>query len=231
MIGVSEYLVRYGLMGHVGRFPAAAEVDGSLERGAAVVIRTDRGLEMGEVLVRLAAGGSGETRGDETAPAPADSDHPCLLHEASPLDAEAARCAGEARDERYARCVQVLREGNWPIELVDVEPLLDRTTTVLHFVGPLDLDFARLRAHFRTLCELDVVFEPVGSAAVSGGPSRGGEPSSGCGDCAGGGCGSGRSTGGAGEPAAAGCGAASHGGCTSCAVSKWRDEFRTRVPS
>ncbi len=47
------YLVRYGLMGHVGRFPLdlGARLEAKIERGQAVVILTDRGVELGEVLV------------------------------------------------------------------------------------------------------------------------------------------------------------------------------------
>ena len=50
-----DYLVRYGLMGHVGRFSLDPETDQEPQRGHTVVIRTDRGLELGEVLARLAA--------------------------------------------------------------------------------------------------------------------------------------------------------------------------------
>src|SRR4051812_42126306 len=70
------YLVRYGLMGHVGRFALDPDGDEVPRRGQSVVIRTDRGLELGEVLTHLAAppprtpaketsGG----RGEEQAPA------------------------------------------------------------------------------------------------------------------------------------------------------------------
>src|SRR5688572_9042540 len=43
-----EYLVTHGCGGHLGRFRAAGA--GDLGRGTAVVVRTLRGLELGEVL-------------------------------------------------------------------------------------------------------------------------------------------------------------------------------------
>ena len=47
------YLIRYGVMGHVGRFPAIAECDSPFARGQLVVIQSDRGQELGEVLVTV----------------------------------------------------------------------------------------------------------------------------------------------------------------------------------
>src|SRR5437773_11999900 len=42
-----EYLVYHGCAGHLGRFRST---DGALARGTAVVVRSRRGLELGEVL-------------------------------------------------------------------------------------------------------------------------------------------------------------------------------------
>ena len=48
-----SYLIRYGVMRHVGRFSALSVGESSLERGQLVVIQTDRGVELGEVLIAL----------------------------------------------------------------------------------------------------------------------------------------------------------------------------------
>ena len=45
------YLIRYGVMGHIGKFVALPGCETSLERDQLVVIQTHRGLELGEVLV------------------------------------------------------------------------------------------------------------------------------------------------------------------------------------
>ena len=52
-MGEHSYLIRYGVMSHVGRFSALPARDTSLERGQLVVIQTDRGVELGEVLIAL----------------------------------------------------------------------------------------------------------------------------------------------------------------------------------
>ena len=87
-------------------------------------------------------------------------------------------------------------EGNWPWELIDVEPLLDGRATVLHYLGPHQLDVAPLRARFRVECDIDVVLEPVGNdldGELSDGDAHDDDTGGGCGSCGcsdGGGCGS-----------------------------------------
>ena len=44
-----------------------------------------------------------------------------------------------------------------------VEPLLDGRSTVIHYLGPHQIDVAPLRARFRVECDIDVVLEPVGT--------------------------------------------------------------------
>ena len=55
MVNGWSYLIRYGVMSHVGRFSASPDGGSALERGQSVVIRTDRGVELGEVLIALEA--------------------------------------------------------------------------------------------------------------------------------------------------------------------------------
>ena len=250
------YLVRYGLMGHVGRFPLdlGRRLETKIERGQAVVILTDRGVELGEVLVapgrssppRDNASGSreGEALGSLTRAADADLNHdpdrPRLLRLAAPADLEDARRSEGLRAERFTLCQRILGDGGWTIDLIDVEPLLDQNTTVLHVLGSLDLNLATLRAEFRSRSDFDVLFEPAGS---SPGLARGTavapehspsiqEPVRRCGDCdcSDGGCGATASarkvsTAAVATPkndSPASCGvSSSHSGCASCGVSKW----------
>jgi hypothetical protein len=48
--GSLTYLICYGLMGNIGHFRASAELGAGSRRGQAVVIRSTRGVELGEVL-------------------------------------------------------------------------------------------------------------------------------------------------------------------------------------
>ena len=168
-------LVRYGLMGYVDWF-AGTLPDGSttaLERSQLVVIRTDRGEELGEVLLHLPSSSRESKphrrsrRANATAPPNSMADNragrPRLLRAASSADLEHFRQAERLRDERFELCRQILAETCWPVELLDAEPLLDLDTTVLHILGPWDLDLALLRAEFRGRCAFHVVFESLAS--------------------------------------------------------------------
>jgi len=257
------YLVRYGLMGHVGRFPPdlRMRLEAQIERGQAVVILTDRGVELGEVLVapvrsspphddaaestEREAPGSRAHAGD--AELKLDPDRPRLLRLAAAADLEDARRSEALRAERFTLCQRILGDGGWPIDLIDVEPLLDQKTTVLHVLGSLELSLASLRAEFRSRSDFDVLFEPAGSSpGLSGGPAAAPEhfpatqePVRRCGDCdcSDGGCAAAasawkRSAAAIAAPANDSPGscqvASSHSGCASCGVSKWvADRRRT----
>ena len=214
-MGEQTYLIRYGVMGHVGRFPALPECTGPLGRGQVVVIQTDRGVELGEVLIPL----------DQSQ---AESDRSRVLRLAGPDDLASSRRAEAMRQDRFSLCQRVLEEEEWPGELIDVEMLLDDRATVLHYLGPHQLDAASLRARFRMTCDFDVLLEPVGADLDETADEIGASlADAGCGSCgrSGGGCGS-RSAGQtAGESRAAESGARScdstpHSGCASCGISR-----------
>lgn len=210
-MGEHGYLIRYGVMGYVSRFRAAPECDRPLGRGQAVVIQSDRGLELGEVLLPL----------EGTASAP-PVDRQRVIRPADPEDLARCRHAEAIRPERFALCQRILREGDWPWELVEVEPMLDDRATVLHYLGPHQLDSSTLRARFRMTCDFDVVLEPVGDdVEIEGaGPHASDDHGGGCGSCgSGGGCGSC----GVARPSdseSAGHAASSHSGCDSCGIGR-----------
>lgn len=199
-----SYLIRYGMMGRVGRF--AADPGAGYARGQAVVVRSHRGTELGEVLVEAPEGVAADVPSTGTAR---------VLRVAGPEDAEAARRADRERGDRFAACERVFRDGVWPIELIDVEPLLDDRRTVLHYLGPHRLDVSGVLAAFRAGCDLDVMLEPVGRDIPDEADDSQPEPvdEHGCGSCGsseGGGCGS----------SGGGCGTSSSGGCGDCGVKK-----------
>jgi hypothetical protein len=220
MDGESAYLVRYGSMGHIGRFVLDPATDFVPHRGQEVVIRTHRGDEVGEVLVPV-----------EASPDPA---RPRLLRPATAQDLENARRSDLLRTERFDACERILGEAGWPVELIDVEMLPDQETTVIHYLGPRDLDMALLRARFRGSSGFDVLFEPAGldpgPFADNAGALVGEVRASRCGDCncSAGGCGAservatarGDAGAHAGGPLSNGCDETAHSGCASCGISK-----------
>jgi hypothetical protein len=152
-----------------------------------------------------------------------------VLRLAGPDDLASSRRSEAMRQDRFSLCRRVLEDEAWPGELIDVEMLLDDRATVLHYLGPHQLDAASLRARFRMTCDFDVLLEPVG-ADLDEETDDEIDPAladAGCGICgrSGGGCGS-RSPGPtAGESRAAesgahGCGSTAHSGCASCGISR-----------
>jgi hypothetical protein len=182
-----SYLIRYGLTAaRVARFVS----DTVHQRGETVVIWSHRGTELGEVLAEAVPGLAVES---EQADGLAR-----ILRTAGPVDLARAGVVERDRASRYQACARILGEGAWPLDLIDVEPLLDDGRTVLYYLGPHHLDTTGLRAAFRNALDLDVLFEPVGldlSDEDSGSPTNPPthEPThDACGSCA----------------------AASHGGCS-----------------
>ncbi len=247
---VPACLVRYGLMGHVGRFRVdpGAGFTARLKRGQAVVVQTDRGVELGEVLV---AGGpyssseasreaqpglsfSGPENREPDSHTRSGLDHPALLRLAAQADLEDARRSRWLGAERFPLCLRILQDGGWPLELIDVEPLLDPETTILHVLGAVDGEVSLLRAEFRARLNLDIHLEPaVANGSGIEPPPSDPAMSRRCGDCdcGDGGCSraslAGQSVSAAeaveGPRQSADCGTAdSHSGCVSCGVSKWR---------
>jgi hypothetical protein len=230
------YLIRFGAMSQVGRFAALPDCAVPFERGHVVVIQSHRGLELGEVLLAHDAPSQAPASAMDAPPASHHDqasrvdgrNHPHVLRLADHNDLARSERAQTLRSSRFTVCQRVLADSDWPGELIDVEPLLDDRATVLHYLGPHDLDIASLRARFRVDCDLDVVLEPFG-ADLAGSPLEEHSPEAGghggCGSCdcgAGGGCGS---TSASGPPQHEEHAAASSG-CSSCAISRLMSQRR-----
>jgi cell fate regulator YaaT (PSP1 superfamily) len=178
-----DYLIRYGVMGDVGRFRAGPAL--VCRRGDRAVVRSRRGLELGEVLCPTG---------------PAEEAHGDLLRLATPEDEQTAhrrqrQCDDFLAEARGRAAVQAL-----PVELLDVELLLDDQAW-LHYVrwdtfDPRDLvsglsrDFD-LTIRLLDLTRADAAHEEHGCGSCgSGGCGSGGCGSGGCGSgCGSGGCG------------------------------------------
>jgi cell fate regulator YaaT (PSP1 superfamily) len=176
-----DYLVAHGLFGHFGRFRAAAALD--LPRGSAVVIRSDRGMEIGRVL-RPATSRHAVFLPNTTVGA--------LLRAAGPDDTALASRMAVRAEELLARGEQLIQTLGLPVALFDAEVLLDGKRAVVQHLRWGSTDVRELVSTLAR--ELDMVIElvDVGAPAV--------EEDHGCGSCgSGGGCGSCGSSGGCGS--------------------------------
>ena len=116
-----HHLIRVGALGHVGRFTAVDAT--SYPRGTRVVVRTARGLELGEVLSPAA-----------DAPARGEADGSILRGltiEDQLLEARLER----NRQEAYTACAGWLAERGLAATLVDVEQLFDGRRLFFYFLG------------------------------------------------------------------------------------------------
>lgn len=194
----SLYWVRFGSWPQVGRF--ASDLP-DLGRGRTVVVRSHRGTELGEVLIKIAPSPEDPSPSDPPEAAP-------ILRVADRDDLARARQLESDRPRRFDDCQRVIRDRyREELELVDVESLLDDRRTVLHYLGPHKLDVCELFATFRSACEIDAVFEPVGRDVPDHPEADADGHGRGCGDCgSGGGCSS--------APGS------TRGGCSDCGVKK-----------
>lgn len=165
-----SHLVRIGVMGNVGRFAA---VDGvQYPRGARVIVRTERGLEIGEVLAL-----------PDREAGPATSDGPILRGMTIEDHLLAARLE-KNRDAAFEACQSRLMEQGLSAVLLDVEHLFDGQTLVFHFLGETPLEVESMTAELAEVYDASAQFSAFVDAVASGcGPGCGTEEAAGCGSC------------------------------------------------
>jgi hypothetical protein len=165
-----HHLVRVGKQGRVGRFAA---VDGArYERGAQVVVRTVRGLELGQVLAQPSG---------ESPPGLGDGS---LLRCVSDADRLLAARLEQHGPAAFAAAAARLAELDTSAVLVDVEPLFDGRTLVLHFLGDVPEEVeAELAETYESVAQLRRFADTL---ATGCGPGCGTEeaPGGGCQSCA-----------------------------------------------
>ena len=190
-----EYLVGYGQLGDFGRFRAAGPI--RCQHGDRVVVRSHRGLEIGQVLCpatpRHARYLPNTTVGQ-------------LLRPVTPADAAKEDTLRERGMELLQRAGALARELDLPLELLDVEMLLDGEHAVLHHLRWANPDVrpfvSTLSRHFALHILLQDLTKTVGVPVAEEEHDHPGCGKEGCGSGAGG-CGD--------------CG--SGGGCSSCGTS------------
>ena len=159
-------------MSHVGRFTS---VDATrFPRGSRVIVRTVRGLEIGEVLAPPAA----------ASPAAADGS---ILRGMTVEDQLLEARLGRKRRAAYDACRERLAALRLDAVLIDVEHLFDGQTLVFYFLGeqPPELPAvtAELAAAYDAIAQISSFAETLTHGC---GPGCGTEDASGhgCGSCA-----------------------------------------------
>ncbi len=166
-------LVRFGAMGHVGKF--RVDEAGRVARGARVIVQSSRGQEVGEVL--LAAGGESRLLADQP-------DSGIVLREMTADDRVAAGILREGQKRAFESCRRLIDDRRVPVALVDVEQLFDGKTIIFYLLGDPPPELAELTNELAGRYAAQVMFRPFGDSAVGGcgdGCQRDGEH--GCGTC------------------------------------------------
>lgn len=193
-----EYLISHGRAGSFGRFRSPVPMN--LGRGTAVVVRGERGLELGEVLRPATP--------RHAAQLPASGE---LVRSASEDDLAAARTVAVRAGELLVRAGELIAELHLPLAVLDAEVLLDGSRGTLFLVRRGSCDVRELVRPLSREFELILAAEDLTAETADGG----------CGSCGtGGGCGSGDC--GSGSCGTGGCGS---GSCASASPEEIRAYF------
>ncbi len=175
----TEYLVSYGKSGGFGRF--RAEAAEPFDRGQRVVIRTNRGPELGTV---LCAAKSSHQR------ALKDTTVGQLVREATPNDEEQNTTNASLAQNIFDGAREFARESDLPIEILDVDLVLDGSQATLHSLMWAEADLTEFTTRLRHRFGLVIGFEDLGLPVNSEEEeeTHGGCGKPGCGHSSGGGC-------------------------------------------
>jgi cell fate regulator YaaT (PSP1 superfamily) len=165
------HLVRVGAMGQVGRFTAVDAV--RYPRHSRVVVRTRRGLEIGEIL----------TSPDERDDSRAFADGEILRGMTVQDDLLQARLE-KNRQEAYAACAAKLNENGLSTVLIDVEHLFDGQGLFFYFLGNVPPEVESYTEQLADAYEAKVQFRKFSETLIEGcGPGCGTEEAKGQGGC------------------------------------------------
>lgn len=141
--GPDGYLVRVGKLGQIGRFRTLQE--SVFRRGARVVCRTQRGVELGQVLGPV-----------HLKPSNIDLADGRLLRAMTVEDEILWGHLQEQADRAQETCQKWLSEHAVFGLLIDVEPLLDGKTLYFHFLSEVSPEIQQHLDHLAALYERSV---------------------------------------------------------------------------
>ncbi len=129
----NRYVVRFGRMRHLGEFTGLSEHVHS--RGDAVVVRGDRGTEMGEVLCAAT-----ETTARFLSRGPLGE----IARIPTPQDRLIQERATEEERAAFTTCHERITDRKLQMDLVDVEILLGRERVIFYYLAEKRVDFREL---------------------------------------------------------------------------------------
>ena len=142
-----KYVIRTGVMRAMGVYSAGR--DETYLRGTDVVVRTDRGMEIGEVLCEATEATLAQMK---------DPGHGQILREMSVDDArDRSRLFDQARKE-FQTCLRLIEQEKLDMRLIDIEHILGGERIVVYYLAENRIDFRelvrQLAAEFQTRVEM-----------------------------------------------------------------------------
>src|SRR5262245_39814349 len=128
-----SYVVRYGRMRFLGDFSGLPGQDHP--RGQPVVVRSDRGTELGEVLCPSSA---------RTTQFLASPNHGEILRLPTPDDRALEERHAKEWDQDFATCADLVTRRRLQMNLVDLEILHGRERVVFYYLAEKRVDFREL---------------------------------------------------------------------------------------
>ncbi len=164
------HLVRFSLQGQVGRFVAADAV--RYPRQSRVIVRSARGLEIGEVVAEPESG-------DDTSRSDGQ-----ILRRMTVEDQLLEARLEKHRHNAFQACCALLDERQIPATLIDVEHLFDGEGLFFYFLGDVPQEAEQLTQQLAETYEATVEFRKFAETLAEGcGPGCGTEDAMGQGGC------------------------------------------------
>lgn len=145
---MASYVVRYGAMRNLGVFHARANED-AFQRGASVIVRTNRGLESAQVLCEATEDALSHL--DEASSGQ-------ILREMSEQDLNEFAHMQETRNEKLSVCQKHIDKFQLDMELVEIEALFGGERLIVYYLAEQRIDFRELvkslASEFQTRIEM-----------------------------------------------------------------------------
>lgn len=144
---MTQYVIRYGLMRHVGLM--AARAGDSYRRGMEVIARTNRGLEAGQVLAEATPHIESQM---------SDAPNGTIVRQVTEEDAAQIAQIEAQRPERKSICENHIEALGLDMKLIDTERLFGGERIVVYYLADERVDFRqlvkRLAGEFKTRIEM-----------------------------------------------------------------------------
>jgi hypothetical protein len=182
MIATGEYLVSYGASGEFARFRAATPTN--FRRGDRVVVRTSEGLELGIVMCPAQP---------EHAPFLSRTALGELLRPLTECDEKQAEQVERLGQRVFADAQGLARQLELPLEILDIEILLEGQQAIVHHLRQVECDYRDLVSALSKKYDLHIRMNNLAlpkEETIGCGEPNCGQLTGGCQSCDSGGCGS-----------------------------------------